>query len=172
MQHVWKGLGKMMKKNLEMWWSATYTTTLLDNPEACYEINQEIVGCLHTLASIGSGLNETHFDPGYAGWEWGGLPAFHVNLMWNDNIGLVVYVPTGEKRVRPVIVVQEIMACMYFYGKKPEACNHSHWYIPKQIQWPLQKARKGKARHGYSWKLVKAGHRHQEQSVRDILHQI
>ena len=59
----------MIKRHLEMWQRATYITTLLDKPEACYEINQEIVGCLHTSASIGLGLSETHIDHGNAGWE-------------------------------------------------------------------------------------------------------
>jgi hypothetical protein len=117
LEDAWKGSRKMIIRHMEMWQHATDITTLLDKPEACYEINQEIVGCLHTSASIGSGLSETHIDHGNAGWEWGGLPDFHVNLTRNDNIGFVVYVPTGEKQVRPVIVVQEIMACTYFYGK-------------------------------------------------------
>ena len=69
--HVWKGSWKMIERHMEMWQHANYITTLLDKPEACYEINQEIVRCLHMLASIGSGLSETHIDHGNAGWEWG-----------------------------------------------------------------------------------------------------
>jgi hypothetical protein len=108
---------KSIKTHMSMWENAKYICTLLgDETRSCYELDSNIVGCLHTSASIGSGLSTTHRDPGNAGWEWGALPDFHVNLTQNENIGFVVYIRTGDKRVRPIIVVQERMASTYFYG--------------------------------------------------------
>jgi hypothetical protein len=76
-EDVWNKSGNMIKKHIDMWQHANYVATLLDKTETCYKINKNIVGCLHTSTSIGSGLSKTHRDPEKAGWEWGGLPDFH-----------------------------------------------------------------------------------------------
>jgi hypothetical protein len=105
-----------VSKHMLMWENAKYICSLLgDETPSCYKLDSKIVGCLHTSASIGSGLSPTHRDPGNAGWERGALPDFHVNLTQNDNIGFVVYIWTGDKQVRPIVVVQERMASTYFY---------------------------------------------------------
>jgi hypothetical protein len=108
---------KSIKTHMLMWENAKYICTLLgDETRSCYKLDSNIVGCLHTLASIGSGLSTTHRNPRNAGWEWGALPDFHVNLTQNENIGFVVYIWTGDKQVRPIVVVQGRMASTYFYG--------------------------------------------------------
>jgi hypothetical protein len=108
---IWT-IGKAMQRQLQgisnnfdqstqvsMWENAKYICTLLgDRTRPCYELDSNIVGCLHTSASIGLGLSPTHRDPRNAGWEWGALPDFHVNLTQrNENIGFVVYIRTGAK---------------------------------------------------------------------------
>jgi hypothetical protein len=117
LRDVSKKFDKSITTHMSMWENAKYICTLLgDETRSCYELESNIVGCLHTSASIGLGLSPTHRDPGNAGWEWGALPDFHVNLTQNENIGFVVYIWTGDKRVWPIVVVQEKMASTYFYG--------------------------------------------------------
>lgn len=53
-----------MKTHLSMWQNANYVCTLLGHKTpACYKLDSNIVGCLHTSASLGSGLAPTHRDP-------------------------------------------------------------------------------------------------------------
>jgi hypothetical protein len=117
LRDVSKIFDKSIKTQLLILGNAKYICTLLgDKTRSCYKLETNIVGCLHTSASIGSGFSQTHRDPGNAGWEWGALPDFHVNLTQNENIDFVVYIWTADKQVRPIVVVQERMASTYFYG--------------------------------------------------------
>jgi hypothetical protein len=113
----WKDAKEIVKDQMSMWEKAEYVTTFVENCKEWNKINRNIVGGLHTSASVGTGLSKTHSDKGNSVCEWGALPDFHVNITGkDDNIGFVVYVSTGKNTVRPIVVVQEMMACTYFYG--------------------------------------------------------
>ena len=93
----------------------------------CMEVQTEFTGHkpvltenMHGTTNIahlkGEAVTPTHLDKRNAPIELGGPPDSHICLTHNPNIGMLVYLPTGDRYLRPVIVQQTKYATTYFYA--------------------------------------------------------